>query len=215
MRRTLIVSAIVVAVLWVAAVAVRLLLPWGAHLVGLADTILYWVAAAATVVLTAIGFYTLLRRQPPLMRIAGWAFYLLIGLEGMLLAAIIGSTTSLFNALPEAKVVDIDNRYLVRSDFWYGYVLYERDGLVERRLTGIQFGWYLDEEHVDNLRVAVCPKHELLLIECDDRPEDLPTDEDAAVPTRAHHRYLQAFDGSQYDDVETIVLLEKCPELQR
>ena len=213
MRRTLIISAIVVAVLWVAAVAVRLLLPSGAHLVGLADTILYWVAVAATVVLTAMVFYTLLHRQPLLMRIAGWAFYLLIGLEGMLVAAIIGSTT--FLALPEAKVVDIDDRYLVRSDFWDGNVLYERDGLVERRLTVIQFGWCLDEEDVYNFRVAVCPKHELLLIECDDRPEDLPTDEDAAMPTRTHHRYLQSFDGRQYDDAETIDLLEKCPELQR
>jgi hypothetical protein len=160
-------------------------------------------------------FYTLLHRQPLLMRIAGWAFYLLIGLEGMLLAAAIGGTTFLFNALPEAKVVDIDDRYLVRSDFWDGYVLYERQGLVERRLTAIQFGWYLDEEHVDNLRVAVCPKHELLLIECDDRPEDFPTDEDAAMPTCTHHRYLQSLDGRQYDDAETIDLLEKCPELQR
>ena len=92
MRRTLIISAIVVAVLWVAAVVVRLLLPWGAHLVGLADIILYWVAVAATVVLTAMVFYSLLHRQPLLMRIAGWAFYLLIGLEGMLVAAVIGST---------------------------------------------------------------------------------------------------------------------------
>jgi len=215
MRRTLIISAIVVAVLWVAAVAVRLLLPWGAHLVGLADIILYWVAVAATMVLTVIVFYTLLHRQPLLMRIAGWAFYLLIGLEGMLLAAAIGATTFLFNALPEAKVVDIDDRYLVRSDFWDGHVLYERDGLVERRLTGIQFGWCLDEEYVYNFRVAVCPKHELLLIECDVRLEDFPTDEDAAMPTRTHHRYLQSFDGRQYDDVETIDLLEKCPELQK
>jgi hypothetical protein len=35
------------------------------------------------------------------------------------------------------------------------------------------------------------------------------------MPTCTHHRYLQAFDGSQYDDAETIDLLEKCPELQR
>ena len=33
--------------------------------------------------------------------------------------------------------------------------------------------------------------------------------------TRTHHRYLQSLDGRQYDDAETIVLLEKCPELQR
>lgn len=209
MRRILIISAIVVAVLWVAAVAVRLLLPSGAHLVGMADSILYWGAMAATAVLATMGLYVLLHHQPLLMRIAGWAVYFLFGLEGMFVAVIIGAL--LFDATDIVKPYHIDDRYLVREDFWDGSVLYERQGMVERRLSAIQYGWYLDEEHVDNLRVAICPKHELLLIECDDPLGPDPSED--AIAIQSHHRYLQSLDGHCYTDAETIDLLEKCPEL--
>lgn len=211
MRRILIISTTVVAVLWVAAAAIRLLLPSGAHLAEQADTILYWVAVVATTVLATMGLYVLLHHQPLLMRIAGWTFYFLFVLEGIFVAAIIGA--ALFDAADLAKPYHIDDRYLVREDFLDGSVLYERQGMVERRLSAIQYGWYLDDKHVDNLRVAICPKHELLLIECDDPLGPNPSED--AIAIQSHHRYLQSLEGHRYTDAETLDLLERCPELMQ
>lgn len=75
MRRIIIYFGYAVLTLWAVAVTVRLTLPLGEHLFGLADEWLFILATAATILWTATGTYAVSRHMDRLQQVFCWILF--------------------------------------------------------------------------------------------------------------------------------------------
>lgn len=223
-KRAIIYSGLVVAALWVVTVSIRLVLPAGDYLAGRADAWLYWVAVVATILWAIPCTYILCRRRHILLQIVLWIAYAL-GAFVFFMAAVLGCWAMTLSAIPVGTSYHIDDRYLMRDDFYYGLVLYERQGLVEHKVGALQYGDLLHNIDQESLKVRVCKRHNLVLFEYDDLEYEEPiyevcnplSDElpvEAPPSVKRHKRVGQTLDGECYDYAELEAILEKCDELR-
>lgn len=160
-KRFIACSSVVVAALWLAEAA-TLFLPRGDHLMWQLDSWLYWLAVAATLVLTLSVTVVVCRHRHWALQVLCWMVWLL-NLLGMLVVLLVLAVC--IDRLPDELRWE-EGRYLVRcADMDSNQVLYERRGMVEHRLYII---WYAWPGAPDSYGIRTCSEHDMLLLECED-----------------------------------------------